>query len=1546
MDNLSMQNSSCSTKYDTAEVAMFFPAQRGGEGIIPLPLTGWQILSIMASRINRPSNGPLQVQPSLLIPNPLLWSSTSRTTMPWPNIAYSAHHSWSFRPDCRNYVGNCCKALPVKEAPLPPPPQHSLAPTLMTNLADLIVTALNNKPVSKATHYVNNSNIVSEDEFVVFRAPWPASFDFVNPATRLPFALHESLAIFSPSKLPCPSSSSSSSLPLTSRNKQSSHGRHGRSTSKRATDGSSQKTAFGSNRNSRFNFGRLLRNSPPPVPPALLRLLGAAAVRKDSSNKLKVTLRVLPSANSNASNSPGSNYITVDGRQKQVAVAELYSGARRPVGANKAGALKKVFGFDSVFSGDDSLSEICSNVLFEVIQTVIAGEDSCILSFGHTGEGCCNNTFIGEDHDVHQVGVIPSAISWLYRLIGEQKQRTGARFSVRVSAVEISGPNEEVRDLLANKGAIVLDSASTTAHLQNASELRAPSLEKAGHYLDTALSLRKFSTDEERRNSHLIYTLHVYQYRVNQDGKGGVSGGRSRLHLIDLGPGEKCTKPNRSSLTLPAIGNVLLTLMQGQKHLPSKDSNLTKILKETIGSSQCKFVSILACVSPDSCRYMETMNTIQIISRLYRLKRTKKTPFGVGLNSSSGGDSSCEERQRRMIRRSISDPDCTTSSSEQSCDTVIFLGTPGVPFVAEPSAASNVHSHSSSTRILKPSSNSTSTAPQRPAHFLNNLICAGPASAMTKVSGKHSIEQEEWIDGPKAKPKPQKQLQQQPQQQHAEKLLLDSRSVVEQSKRERVREWIIRQETERLVNISSGGGGGGGSGAQPSITADDGSLSRSHVEEWNVQLARSSLYGSPEARYLEDIVEVEEDSLSEQYSSNAHPPADHCQKTKTLLHGITESISAAFSDSAGRLRILSTDDVDTRCSDSISICTASALADPVDEDVPSLSSDEDLELAMQASLSLSSVRSLDILQKLKAERAQQALLLNTPTQQPKPAAGVGSSFSIGQQQQQQQRLDPEGKERFACFEESVSTTTMEKSRMPAPVPVSQSGLLDEVEKRPSVVQLYDGGCCRLTGGDRMPPPTSGSYRQAIDLFEPVVCSGKGSKSQQLKFSQSISTRLKNCNSNASGGESKLPKLNLAAVGKVIKEKKSDPANAFHQVRVKSPLHLLLANARVPKFTPRGSHSPSQRTSSGYESGGHDSTVGLIVSPCPKQLTQPCRAGVARSMSSGRGSDNSLTPSSDSFIRPPRGTLHRTAGGKLSLGSNVNAKLAPRTQPRQRLIINTTATVANTPTIQVPCTTATISATNPCNATTSAATTTTTTTTTNTATTTTTTTNTNTNNNNTTCANNAVKNKSGSVVQQVTTATNITVSSLSHGNKVSKVQNTNLEKQSPQSSSDADTASAASDVDSGASASERSPKKRWFMNVIGRGFKSAPQSPGSPSNKGIFGLPSSLLRPKYFLSSRSSSLTREEMEKSKTKIDQLKAKQEALKVELRKAKERLGVPESKWCYDLHVLDCMESHSMGMMEAFVQETKILEKRVNACKSHVQLITVFDAAPSRAG
>jgi len=60
-------------------------------------------------------------------------------------------------------------------------------------------------------------------------------------------------------------------------------------------------------------------------------------------------------------------------------------------------------------------------------------------------------TMVGSPEDPQTYGIIPCAISWLFKGIQEQKSRTGARFSVRVSAVEVSGPACPVKDLLAGQ---------------------------------------------------------------------------------------------------------------------------------------------------------------------------------------------------------------------------------------------------------------------------------------------------------------------------------------------------------------------------------------------------------------------------------------------------------------------------------------------------------------------------------------------------------------------------------------------------------------------------------------------------------------------------------------------------------------------------------------------------------------------------------------------------------------------------------------------------------------------------------------------------------------------------------------------------------------------------------------------------------------------------------------------------------------------------------------------------------------------------------------
>ena len=64
-------------------------------------------------------------------------------------------------------------------------------------------------------------------------------------------------------------------------------------------------------------------------------------------------------------------------------------------------------------------------------------------------------------------------------------------------------------------------------------------------------------------------------------------GGRSRLHLIDFGCCER-TKTLGGSITIAGLGHVILGILNGQRHLPFKESKVTQLLREVLGSVSCQ----------------------------------------------------------------------------------------------------------------------------------------------------------------------------------------------------------------------------------------------------------------------------------------------------------------------------------------------------------------------------------------------------------------------------------------------------------------------------------------------------------------------------------------------------------------------------------------------------------------------------------------------------------------------------------------------------------------------------------------------------------------------------------------------------------------------------------------------------------------------------------------------------------------------------------------------------------------------------------------------
>lgn len=453
------------------------------------------------------------------------------------------------------------------------------------------------------------------------------------------------------------------------------------------------------------NFSELIMRTPPQAPPSLFK--NGTVRRGDGHGKVRLILRIV-----DRKNKP-ETCLTVDAKKKQVL---LRDSTLSTDGQKRFEKAPRLFSFDNIFDKDAVQTEICSGTLVDLLHTVVNGNDACLITYGYPKLGK-SAIMIGRDTAPENIGIIPCAISWLYQLIDDRKQRTGARFSIRVSAVEIVGKSENLKDLLGEQGNGSISSNVTSPsvylprerassiQLSDFTELRAPNAEKAAFFFDAAVAAKTspitpknehgeyLEDPDERKNSNMIYTLHVYQYMIDKVGTGEIHGGRSRLHLIDL---SGCSRKKKSRdtgqgtwLPLSALGNVIVSLSNGTKHIPHRDSKLTTLLREAMGSLSSR-VTMIANVSQDPKHCFETLSTLQVASRIHR-SRKKKSRYSS--TSSSGGDSSCDEKKKHRRRckpvtpllvteachsDNVGESELTsTSAAEESCDTVIYLGPSG-----------------------------------------------------------------------------------------------------------------------------------------------------------------------------------------------------------------------------------------------------------------------------------------------------------------------------------------------------------------------------------------------------------------------------------------------------------------------------------------------------------------------------------------------------------------------------------------------------------------------------------------------------------------------------------------------------------------------------------------------------------------------------------------------------------------------------------------------------------------------------------------------------
>lgn len=86
--------------------------------------------------------------------------------------------------------------------------------------------------------------------------------------------------------------------------------------------------------------------------------------------------------------------------------------------------------------------------------------------------------------------------------------------------------------------------------------------------------------------------------------------------------GARFTEGANINKSLLALGNCINSLADGHRHVPYRDSKLTRLLKDSLGGN-CQTVMI-ANVSPSSLSYEDTYNTLKYAMRAKKIKTNVK----------------------------------------------------------------------------------------------------------------------------------------------------------------------------------------------------------------------------------------------------------------------------------------------------------------------------------------------------------------------------------------------------------------------------------------------------------------------------------------------------------------------------------------------------------------------------------------------------------------------------------------------------------------------------------------------------------------------------------------------------------------------------------------------------------------------------------------------------------------------------------------------------------------------------------------------------------
>ncbi|KAF9563739.1 kinesin-domain-containing protein [Agrocybe pediades] len=289
----------------------------------------------------------------------------------------------------------------------------------------------------------------------------------------------------------------------------------------------------------------------------------------------------------------------------------------------------KRFMFDRVFGHEARQQDVYEATAQPLLKGLLDGYNATVFAYGATGCGK-THTISGTEADP---GIIYLTMADLFQRIDDRSDE----YNVEVMVTFLEIYNEEIRDLLAEPGSNAPRGGLSiredkTVKVVGLVELKPKTAEEVKEIVLQG-NLRRTQSpthaNETSSRSHAVLQVHVSQ----SPRTASITEQRTMatLSIIDLAGSERAAATTNMgqrmveganiNKSLLALGNCINALCESGgaiRHVPYRNSKLTRLLKFSLGGN-CKTVMIV-CVAPTSNHFDDTHNTLVYAERATKIK--------------------------------------------------------------------------------------------------------------------------------------------------------------------------------------------------------------------------------------------------------------------------------------------------------------------------------------------------------------------------------------------------------------------------------------------------------------------------------------------------------------------------------------------------------------------------------------------------------------------------------------------------------------------------------------------------------------------------------------------------------------------------------------------------------------------------------------------------------------------------------------------------------------------------------------------------------------